>query len=465
MLCLISFIFSQKRLKYMEESNNISSYMDDELKKVKIPKNRKYEFLIVGSGAGGATLGKELALQGRNVMILERGKYEQSFGGLRDIARFYDINSKSETRRTTFEGVQVFRAFAAGGTTIVSCGNGVRSLEKELSELGINLDEEFKEAECEMNVTLLEEKFLSDASRKIKWAAEILGYQMNPMPKFIDFNKCKKCGKCIAGCPHHAKWSATNFLEEALYQGASVSYETVVQRVLIKKGQAKGVVVVGPQGEKKIYADTVILAAGGLATPIILAHSGIKESGNNLFLDLFVNTFGETRGINQLNEPIMAMVNDEFLSTKGFIISPFINRWEIGRYAELGKAGLLLKNNNLMGLMTKIADSTSGYILPDGNISKPITMRDRKRLKEGSSLAKEIMIKAGTRKSSLVDSAIQGAHPGGTAAIGKVVDNNLQTKVDNLFVCDASVLPVASALPPILTIVALAKRLAKTLSS
>ena len=75
------------------------------------------------------------------------------------------------------------------------------------------------------------------------------------------------------------------------------------------------------------------------------------------------------------------------------------------------------------------------------------------------------MIKAGARKDSLVDSVIQGAHPGGTAAIGKVVDNNLQTKVDNLFVCDASVLPVAPGLPPILTITALAKRLAKTLAS
>jgi hypothetical protein len=36
----------------------------------------------------------------------------------------------------------------------------------------------------------------------------------------------------------------------------------------------------------------------------------------------------------------------------------------------------------------------------------------------------------------------------------------LQTEVDNLFVCDASVLPKAPGLPPILTIVALARRLA-----
>jgi len=72
-------------------------------------------------------------------------------------------------------------------------------------------------------------------------------------------------------------------------------------------------------------------------------------------------------------------------------------------------------------------------------------------------------MKAGADSSSILMSKPQGAHPGGTAAIGRVVDENLETRVKNLFVCDASVFPVTPGLPPILTIVALAKRLAKTL--
>jgi choline dehydrogenase-like flavoprotein len=71
---------------------------------------------------------------------------------------------------------------------------------------------------------------------------------------------------------------------------------------------------------------------------------------------------------------------------------------------------------------------------------------------------------AGCDPHSLVTTRTQGAHPGGTAAIGKVVDTDLQTRVQNLFVCDASVLPAAPGLPPILTIAALAKRLAKILT-
>jgi choline dehydrogenase-like flavoprotein len=54
-------------------------------------------------------------------------------------------------------------------------------------------------------------------------------------------------------------------------------------------------------------------------------------------------------------------------------------------------------------------------------------------------------------------------HPGGTAKIGDLVDSNLKSRLDNLYVCDCSVIPESSGLPPTLTLIALAKRLAKHL--
>ena len=52
----------------------------------------------------------------------------------------------------------------------------------------------------------------------------------------------------------------------------------------------------------------------------------------------------------------------------------------------------------------------------------------------------------------------------GTAAIGRVVDNSLEAfAAKGLFVCDASVFPRSPGRPPTLTIIALAKYLAKTL--
>ncbi len=55
------------------------------------------------------------------------------------------------------------------------------------------------------------------------------------------------------------------------------------------------------------------------------------------------------------------------------------------------------------------------------------------------------------------------AHPGGTAKIGDVVDANLRTKFDNLYVCDCSVIPQSWGRPPTLTLLALGRRLAKHL--
>jgi hypothetical protein len=60
---------------------------------------------------------------------------------------------------------------------------------------------------------------------------------------------------------------------------------------------------------------------------------------------------------------------------------------------------------------------------------------------------------------------ILAAHPGGTAKIGEIVDANLKTRIDNLYVCDRSVIPEAWGLPPTLTLVALGKRLARHLAA
>ena len=75
-------------------------------------------------------------------------------------------------------------------------------------------------------------------------------------------------------------------------------------------------------------------------------------------------------------------------------------------------------------------------------------------------MAREVLRRAGCDPSSLVVGPVRGAHPGATAAIGRVVDTNLETRVKNLFVSDASVLPEALGRPVVLTLIGLAKRLA-----
>jgi choline dehydrogenase-like flavoprotein len=190
----------------------------------------------------------------------------------------------------------------------------------------------------------------------------------------------------------------------------------------------------------------------------------VKDAGRGLFCDVFVNVYATTLGLNLAHEPPMALVNHEFHESEGFIIAPFINLAKIARFMEIGARGSLLPTYRMIGMMTKIADEAVGEITPTGRILKRPTKQDRHRLDRGARMCEEIMLETGVQTGSFIRTKFQGAHPGGTSAIGRIVDSDLQTEIDGLFVCDASVLPQAPGLPPILTIVALSKRLAKLLA-
>ena len=424
----------------------------------------RYEFVIVGSGAGGATLAMELSKRGKMVLVVDQGKPENEIGTLTDCFRYFDLNYFTKMPPQSKDGVILWRTMMAGGTTVVSCGNGIRCLENELAEYGILLEQEFKEAEREMQIVDYNPRRLSQGSKKIMEVSKDLGYTMDPMPKFIDPTKCRRCGECAMGCKYDAKWTALDYLAESQENGAEVMYETRVSKVLRNNGKATGIRVSGPGGTREIKAEVVILSAGGIGTPIILQKSGVDEAGKGLFMDLLVNTYGVTQDLSQVEEPTMAIAYHGAYDSKGFILSPFINQHRLLRFIEMGMRGIFPKKNRLLGIMTKIRDEPTGQVNNNETFSKPITENDWKKLKEGSLISKEILTEAGADRKSIVVSKVQGGHPGGTAAIGKVVDKDLQTKLDNLFVCDASVLPTSPGMPPILTIVALAKRLAKTLS-
>jgi len=426
---------------------------------------KKYEYVVVGSGAGGATVARELSRAGKSVLVIEQGKIEEKVGTFLDCARYYDGNSITRLPRKSNEGVIVYRALMAGGTTVVSIANGVRCLEKELAAFGLDLEEEFQEAENEMGIGVLPDRLLSDGGLRIREAARSMGHAMENMPKFIDLERCKSCGHCSMGCVNGAKWTALKSLEDARQFGAEVRLQTTVQKVIRDNGRAVGVLARGPHGQVEIQAETVVLAAGGIGTPVILQQSGVSEAGTGLFIDILVNTYGLADDFGMMNEPQMALVDLEYHHDRGFLLSSYINHPREMRAIELGLAGLTLPASRLIGMMTKISDDSSGRVFPDGSISKAVTPADQVKISEGTRISSEILVKAGARPDSIRYSVPQGAHPGGTAAIGRVVNEHLMTGVKNLYVCDASVLPQSPGMPPILTIVALGKRLGRELAA
>jgi len=195
----------------------------------------------------------------------------------------------------------------------------VRCLEKELGQLGLNLAQDFVETEQELQVAPIEPRLYSQGSRALLQAGQDLGYALAPMPKFIDAKKCRKCGQCIYGCVHGAKWTSLTYLHEALDNGAEILCNTRVQQVLVAGGRARGVVVKNRQGVQEIAGKAVVLAAGGIGTPVILQNSGVKEAGGNLFIDPLIITYGITDDarLSQVHEPSMTFVDLEFHQSQG----------------------------------------------------------------------------------------------------------------------------------------------------
>jgi choline dehydrogenase-like flavoprotein len=424
-------------------------------------KNRIYDYLIIGSGTGGATLALELSKKGKEVLVVEGGKREPFLGTFKDCVEFYDGNNVTKIPKKSKEGTVLYRTLMVGGSSMVACGNGVRCLENELEEQGISLIEEYKEVEEFLHNGPIDQSLLSDGSLQIAEAAKECGYSFERMPKYVDPEKCKGCHCCSLGCKNDARWGGATSIDAAINLGAEIMTQTTIDHILIENGKTMGVVGMNSKEPVILNAKTVIVSAGGLGTPVILQRSGIDEAGSNLFIDIFTNTYGTTRDINLVHEPQMALVDLEFHNEEGFLLSPFINVPRQVRFIEAGLKGSFMNANHMVGLMVKTRDDPAGRVFKDGSVSKPVTNKDSQRLKKGHQIATEILVKAGADPSSILQTIPAGAHPGGTAAIGSVIDKNMQTRIEGLFVCDASALPKTPGLPPILTIMALAYRLAK----
>lgn len=433
-----------------------------------------YDVIVVGTGAGGATVARELSLKGLNVLILEKGGSNPAGTAVEHI-KFAELTLNKEDMKEieNYERYDFLKhqgelmyIEAVGGTTPVSLANACyactscysNSPTAQFKIHDLELFEELIEASRDLNVGPLPQNLTGPATRKIWETAEKLGYFVEPMPKFIDYSKCNNCGLCILGCKRGAKWDANNFVEDAIKASATLIPNFKVTRVLHNEQECNGVKGIDSNGETKTYqAKRVILAAGALNTPKILRNTGISEGvGESLFTDLFITVGGFLKD-NGLNTEIPMGIKSEF---GPYFISPHFSNQLIPLLAE---KGFKAKPEDVIGLMVKIADEANGTLEENGTIAKPLNSADLKLLTEGYDKCVEILTEIGVDPESIVCTPIRGAHPGGTAAMGKVVNKSMETEIRGLYIADASVIPQAPGRPPILTITSLAKRLAKNI--
>ena len=428
--------------------------------------SKQTDVVIVGSGPGGATVARELARAdaGLGVTLLERGR---DWRGSALYGTYPGAMLYSDRRSLLFtaEGLNIIRPLMLGGATSMYCGCAAQPLPFWQAKYGINLDPYADETSDELHIAPLPADLRGPASTRIAAAAAELGLDWEPQDKFMSPARAPQfhcAATCMLGCRCGAKWNAAEFVDQAVADGLDLWTGAQVERVLHEDGVVTG--VKGKVGGRPftIHAPLVILAAGGIGTPRILQRSGLPAAGQGMTMDTTVMVYGHAPEKGNGTEPPMtwSYADDEL----GVLFSTLIDPWLLYPLimALKGPAYPLTWHRwgRTYGVMIKLKDEISGGVGADGRIHKGLTASDRQRLARAEAVAGRILRQAGCDPDSIFTTPIRGTHPSGTVRLGTMLDTNLQTEIDNLYVCDASVFPEALARPTVLTIVALAKRLA-----
>jgi len=124
---------------------------------------KKTEYLVVGSGAGGGTIAAELAKRGGKVTVLERGPDYQWVGNHAFAVAVLDHHGFL----TSEEGTGVARALVTGGSTIITCGTSARPPKGVFEKHGIDLTPYFEKAEKDLRVTTLPDDTIGEATMSL----------------------------------------------------------------------------------------------------------------------------------------------------------------------------------------------------------------------------------------------------------------------------------------------------------
>ncbi len=268
-------------------------------REVAAPMRAKVDVVIVGSGASGAVMARELARDGRSVLTLEEGGYytPEEYGqlspsqSLRRLAREAGLNVAIGIGDTPL--ISALAGRAVGGSSLLTGGIIFRIPEEILHtwshDLGLGeltpeaLDPFFTEVEETVHAERVPEAMWSRSTELFVEGATKLGIPMQSVRR--NTLGCRGASRCTFGCPNRAKMSVDiSFWPDAWKHGAEVWADALVQRVDFAGGRATGVrghfldqETGEPRVPFEVSAKMVIVACGALHSPLLLQRSGLTN--------------------------------------------------------------------------------------------------------------------------------------------------------------------------------------------
>ncbi|MEM9493144.1 MAG: GMC family oxidoreductase N-terminal domain-containing protein, partial [Myxococcota bacterium] len=209
------------------------------------------DVVVIGSGAGGAVVAKELAEMGHAVVLLEEGQYFKrgDFTG-----RPLDMQRKLyRNGGATFSignvGIPIPLGRSVGGTTTINSGTCYRTpgrvLAKWREQLGLfefteaHMERYFDRVERVLGVEEARAETLGGVAEVIARGCDRLGFRHRPLRR--NAPDCDGQGTCCFGCPTDAKRSTNvSYVPMALRAGAELVHSAEVVSITTAGGRATG---------------------------------------------------------------------------------------------------------------------------------------------------------------------------------------------------------------------------------
>jgi choline dehydrogenase-like flavoprotein len=420
-----------------------------------------YDLIVVGTGPGGATVARDMALRGKKVLMLEWGPGGPIRGNA--MQGLSELMVPGKSLLFTPQGLGMVRGITTGGSSLFYYACAWPVPLAMFQRHGVDLAADAAAARAELPIAPLSDAMMTPMARRIMAGARDIGLDWRKLDKNM-FQERWQPGLPFGyfGDRHGVKWSARMFVDEAVAHGAVLLNGARVKCVLQDHGCATGVEYVKDGQTRIASAERIVLAAGGIGSPQILRASGFREAGHDFFFDPLITVCGTMKDL-RLRDDEIPMSAGVHLEDEGYMMTdlPFPPAMHALFTAQVGRLDKLFAYRSTARIMVKWKDALGGRLTDGGGVRKSLTAADKRIVRHGFDNARRVLQAAGA--AGIYKTWYLAAHPGGTVKIGQLVDTNLKSRLDNLYVCDCSVIPEAWGLPPSLTLVSLGKRLARHL--